>query len=328
MNAASGEAFWVTGPGQGELRTETLPVPGPDEVRVRSRYSAISRGTESLVFHGRVPPSQYAAMRAPFQAGEFPAPVKYGYISVGDIVAGPGAGQTVFCLHPHQSEYVVPATAVVPVPDAVPAERAVLGANMETAVNAVWDSAAGPGDRIAVIGAGVVGLLAAWLLRRMPGTEVCVIDPNAERETICAALGLPWLTPEQAGQEAWLQDLDLVLHASGHPDGLRQALRLAGIEARVVEMSWYGDRTVELPLGEGFHARRLTLRSSQVGRIPPERTPRWDYRRRLTLALSLLSEPALDGLITGEDAFVDLPAVMQRVTGPDAGRTLCHRIRY
>ncbi|WP_018993661.1 MULTISPECIES: zinc-binding alcohol dehydrogenase [unclassified Thioalkalivibrio] len=325
MSAPSATAFWVIGPGQGELRDEPLEAPGVDEVRVRSRYSAISRGTESLVFHGRVPPSQYAAMRAPFQGGEFPAPVKYGYISVGDVVEGPGAGQMVFCLHPHQSDYVVPTQAVVPVPAGVPAERAVLAANMETAINAVWDSAAGPGDRIAVIGAGVVGLLAAWLLRRIPGTEVSVIDPNPAREDICAALGLALLTPEQA---ASLQDLDLVVHASGNPAGLRQALTLAGVEARVVEMSWYGDAGVDLPLGEGFHARRLTLRSSQVGRIPPERSSRWDYRRRLALALALLDDPALDGLITGEDAFANLPAVMQRVTGPEADRTLCHRIRY
>ncbi|WP_018865023.1 MULTISPECIES: zinc-dependent alcohol dehydrogenase [Thioalkalivibrio] len=328
MSAPLASAFWVTGPGRGELRDEFLTTPGVDEVRVSSRYSAISRGTESLVFHGRVPPSQYAAMRAPFQAGDFPAPVKYGYISVGDVTEGPGAGQTVFCLHPHQSEYVVPAQAVVPVPEAVPAERAVLAANMETAINAVWDSAVGPGDRVAVIGAGVVGLLAAWLLRRIPGTELSVIDPNPAREDICAALDLPRLTPEQAAQDASLQDLDLVLHASGNPAGLRQALSLAGVEARVVEMSWYGDRMVDLPLGEGFHARRLTLRSSQVGRIPPARAPRWDYRRRLALALALLDDPALDGLITGEDAFADLPAVMQRVTGPEADRTLCHRIRY
>lgn len=328
MSASSATAFWVTGPGQGELRDEPLAAPRADEVRVRSRYSAISRGTESLVFRGRVPSSQYVAMRAPFQAGDFPAPVKYGYIGVGDVIEGPGAGQTVFCLHPHQSEYVVPAQAVVPVPEGVPAERAVLAANMETAINAVWDSAAGPGDHIAVIGAGVVGLLAAWLLRRIPGTEISVIDPNPAREDICAALDLPLLTPEVAAQDASRQDLDLVLHASGNPAGLRQALTLAGVEARVVEMSWYGDRMAELPLGEGFHARRLTLRSSQVGRIPPERAPRWDYRRRLALALALLDDPALDSLVTGEDAFADLPAVMQRVTGPEADRTLCHRIRY
>lgn len=333
MNAPPcGEAFWVTGPGAGELRPETLAAPGPDEVRVRTQFSAISRGTEALVFHGRVPESQYQAMRAPFQGGEFPWPVKYGYISVGTVEAGGEAqglsGRRVFCLHPHQSAYVVPATAVVPIPDAVPSGRAVLAANMETAINAVWDLQPGPGDCIAVIGAGVVGLLVARLLRAIPGSEITVIDPNPAREPVAAALGLSVCTPEAARTNPALQGLDAVVHASGSPAGLEQALALAGVEARIVEMSWYGDQPVPAPLGEAFHSRRLTLRSSQVGRIPPERAARWDYRRRLALALCLLEDPALEALITGEDAFADLPAAMARVTGPDAARTLCHRIRY
>ncbi|WP_017941501.1 MULTISPECIES: zinc-binding alcohol dehydrogenase [unclassified Thioalkalivibrio] len=326
------KAFWVTGPGSGELRPEALAEPGPGEVRVRTQFTAISRGTEALVFHGRVPESQYQAMRAPFQAGDFPWPVKYGYISVGTVEAGGEAeglaGQRVFCLHPHQSAYVVPAAAVVPVPDEVPSARAVLAANMETAINAVWDLQPGPGDRIAVIGAGVVGLLVAWLLRGIPGTRVTLIDSNPGRETVATALGLEIGTPDAARENPGLQGLDAVVHASGNPAGLEQALALAGVEARVVEMSWYGDQPVPAPLGEAFHSRRLTLRSSQVGRIPPERAARWDYRRRLELALSLLAEPALDALITSEDAFADLPAAMARVTGPEAGRTLCHRIRY
>ncbi len=329
---ASEQAFWVTGPGAGELRPEVLAEPGPGEVRVRTQFSAISRGTESLVFHGRVPESQYQAMRAPFQAGDFPWPVKYGYISVGMVEAGGAAeglvGRRIFCLHPHQSAFVVPAAAVVPIPDAVPSERAVLAANMETAINAVWDLQPGPGDRLAVIGAGVVGLLTAWLLRSIPGTEVVLIDPNPQREPVATALGLAIRTPEAARENPGLQGLDAVVHASGNPAGLEQALALAGVEARVVEMSWYGDQPVPAPLGEAFHSRRLTLRSSQVGRIPPERAARWDYHRRLVLALSLLDDPALDALITGEDAFADLPAVMARVAGPEAARTLCHRIHY
>ncbi len=333
MNTPAPEqAFWVVGPGTGELRPEALAEPVSGEVRVRTQFSAISRGTESLVFHGRVPASQHQAMRAPFQAGEFPGPVKYGYISVGTVEAGGEGdallGQRVFCLYPHQSAYVVPADAVVPIPDTVPAERAVLAANMETAINAVWDAHPGPGDRIAVIGAGVVGLLVAWLLRAIPGTEVTLIDPNPQREAVAARLGLSLCTPDAAQANPDFQGLDGVVHASGNPAGLEQALALAGVEARVVEMSWYGDQPVPAPLGEAFHSRRLTLRSSQVGRIPPERAARWDYRRRLALALSLLTDPALDALISGEDAFADLPTAMQRVSGPEAERTLCHRIRY
>ena len=326
MNQA--RAFWITAPGEGEIRATRLAPPGPGECRVRARYGAISRGTESLVFRGRVPPDQYAAMRAPLQEGEFPAPVKYGYISVGVVEGGTRAGERVFCLHPHQDRYNAPESMLVPIPDAVPDTRAVLAANMETAVNTVWDAGVGPGDRVAVIGAGVVGLLCAWLVRAIPGTRVALIDPEPARAEPARALGLALHAPAAARERPGPASCDVVIHCSGHGDGLVQALELAGTEARVVEGSWYGDGAVSLPLGEGFHSRRLELRSSQVGRIPPARAARWDHRRRLALALELLADPVLDVLISGEDVFEDLPRVMPRVAGPAAATTLCHRIRY
>jgi threonine dehydrogenase-like Zn-dependent dehydrogenase len=267
-------------------------------------------------------------MRCPFQEGSFPAPVKYGYMSVGVVESGHGSvahglvGRTVFCLHPHQDRYVVPASAVTPLPEAVPPERAVLAANMETAVNGLWDAAPGVGDRILVVGGGVVGMLTAHLARGIPGSHVTLIDPLPGRAAVAAALDLPF---SQAAPTA--ADADLVIHASGSADGLVDALSGAGVEARVVEMSWYGDRPVSLPLGEAFHSRRLTIRSSQVGRIPPERAPRWTHARRMALGLRLLSDARLDALLTGESPFEDLPAVMERLAraGDD---TLCHRIRY
>lgn len=320
----SATAFWTESPGVGALREEALPEPGEDEVRVRARYSAISRGTESLVFQGRVPPSEWQRMRAPFQAGEFPGPVKYGYVSVGEVEAGPAAllGREVFCLYPHQDRYVVPAVAVTPLPDGVPAARAVLAANMETAINGVWDAGPGVGDRIVVMGAGVVGALVAWLCSRIPGTRVTLVDPVARRETLAHTLGVGFNVPEHAPG-----DNDLVIHASGNPEGLRQALSLAATEARVVEMSWYGECSVSLPLGEAFHSRRLSLVSSQVGRLPAQRLPRWDHRRRLSLALELLRDPLLDVLISGESHFSELPAVMPGLTDA-SGQVLCHRLRY
>ena len=305
-----------------------LPAAQAGEVLVRTRYSGISRGTEALVFDGRVPPSQYAAMRAPFQQGDYPGPVTCGYSSVGEVVeTGAGApdalaGRTVFCLHPHQDLYRVPAAAVTPVPDGVPPARAVLAANMETAVNVTWDARPGPGDRIVVIGAGVVGLLAAWLCRQAPAAEVTVVDVNPAREAVAGALGLAFAPEPPPGAEA-----DIVIHASGQPDGLRAALEAAGVEGAIVEASWYGTRAAPLPLGEAFHARRLTIRSSQVGRIPPERAPRWTHARRLRLALELLRAGALDALVTGESAFAELPAVLARLSR-DPGAALCHRISY
>ena len=317
-------AFWVTAPGYGAVRDETLPEPDQDSVRVRALYSAISRGSESLVFRGRVPESEYARMRAPFQAGDFPAPVKYGYASVGVVEAGRPelVGQTVFCLYPHQDRYVVPADAVVPVPEGVPAGRAVLAANMETAVNALWDGAPRVGDRIAVVGGGTVGLLCAGLVARIPGTRVQVVDPDPAKRAIAPHLGADAASPDEGTDEA-----DLVIHASGRAAGLRTALALAGFESTVLELSWYGADEVPVPLGGAFHSRRLTLASSQVGSVSPARRTRWSHARRLALAVALLDDPAYDALITGESAFAGLPATMADLSQAPGG-TICHRVRY
>ena len=317
-------SFWIRAPGHGEIVSAELPRRQAGEVLVRTTYSGISRGTEALVFRGAVPPSQHAAMRAPFQEGEFPAPVKYGYSSVGVVEDGPDRlrGRTVFCLYPHQDRYCVPAAAVHPVPAGVPPSRAVLAANVETAVNVVWDARPGPGDEIVVVGGGVVGLLVATLCRDLPGARVTVVDPNRARAAVAVALGLEYSPDPPAGATA-----DLVIHASGHPEGLRAALALAGREATIVEASWYGTSQVTVPLGEAFHARRLTIRSSQVGQVPPDRAPRWSRGRRLALALALLDDARLDALVTGESAFDELPAVMAMLAA-QPGDTLCHRIRH
>ncbi|REC95833.1 zinc-dependent alcohol dehydrogenase [Kushneria indalinina] len=316
-------AFWVEAPGQGVIRTQPLAVPGPNEARVRTCYSAISRGTETLVFHGRVPESEHARMRAPFQEGDFPGPVKYGYSSVGVVEVGPREleGRYVFCLHPHQDRYVAPAAMLIPLPDGLPAERAVLAANMETALNGLWDAAPRIGDRIAVIGAGVVGTLMAWLCRNIPGTRVELIDIDDSRKTLARALDIAFSTPAQAQGEC-----DLVIHASGSQGGLQQALTLAGQEATIIEMSWFGAQSVSLPLGEAFHSRRLTLRASQVGTVSPSRAARRTHGERMTQALSLLEDDRLDILIDAESAFEALPETMARVTTEPG--TLCHRIRY
>jgi 2-desacetyl-2-hydroxyethyl bacteriochlorophyllide A dehydrogenase len=315
-------AYWSTGPGTGEIRDEPLRAPGPDDVLVETLYTGISRGTESLVQSGRVPPSEHARMRAPHQAGDFPFPVKYGYQNVGRVVSGPVAlvGRVVFCLYPHQTRYVVSAADVTPLPDGVPPARAVLAANLETAINGLWDAQLRLGDRIAVVGGGVVGSLVAWLAARVPGCSVELVDVEPARARLAAALGVAFARPEAARADA-----DLVIHASGAPAGLATALSLAGPEATIVELSWYGDRAVEVPLGSAFHSRRLTIRSSQVGGIPPAQQARWTHRRRLTLALSLLTDPALDTLIDGECAFAELPAALPRLAGASA---LCRRVRY
>jgi 2-desacetyl-2-hydroxyethyl bacteriochlorophyllide A dehydrogenase len=317
-------AFWVTAPGRGEIRGEALRPPVNGEVVIRALYSGISRGTEALVFGGRVPPSEWDRMRAPFQDGNFPAPVKYGYSMVGRVEHGPNglAGRMVFVLHPHQTRFIVPANDVHLLADDTPPPRVVLAPLLETALNGVWDAGPHVGDRIAVIGAGTVGCLAAWLVSRIPGCDVELIDINPRRATVAGALGVRFAEPSAAGRDA-----DLVIHASGAPEGLELALEVAGVEARIVELSWFGDRTVPLSLGGAFHARRLTIASSQVGRIAPSQRPRWDTRRRMQLVMALLRDPHLDALISGESAFEELPDVMAQLAR-EPGDTLCHRIRY
>ncbi len=316
-------SFWVSAPGVGEIRRERFDAHRGDEVVVRARFSGISRGTESLVFNGRVPVSEYQRMRAPFQSGEFPAPVKYGYASVGEVEQGPLdlIGRSVFSLFPHQTRYVVPVDAVHVLPADVPPARAVLAANMETALNGVWDARPHVGDRVAVVGAGTVGCLTAWVAKRA-GCDVQLVDLNPARSVTALSLGLPFALPADASRDA-----DVAIHASGSPAGLDLCCRLAGFETTIVELSWYGDTMVPLPLGEAFHVQRLTLKSSQVGHVAASQRARWSYRRRMQLALSMLADSALDALITGESAFDDLPTVMAQLSA-SPGNTLCHRIRY
>ncbi|OLT06459.1 dehydrogenase [Pseudonocardia sp. CNS-004] len=316
-------AFWLLAPGEGEIRAVELPEPDPGDVVVRTTYSAVSRGTETLVFGGRVPRSQHASMRAPFQEGDFPAPVKYGYLAVGVVEHGPPdlVGRTVFCLYPHQTRFVVPATAVTPVPDDVPAARAVLAGTVETAVNALWDAAPLVGDRIAVVGGGMVGCSVAALLAGVPGARVELVDADPSRATVAAALGVGFATPDAAAD-----DCDLVVHASATEAGLARSLELLADEGEVVEMSWYGDRMPRVPLGEAFHSKRLTIRSSQVGTVSPRRARR-GYAGRMAVALRLLTDPRFDALVTAEHPFDELPALLPRLADGTLP-ALCLRLRH
>lgn len=317
-------ALWYVAPGRAEIRAEPAEPPGAGQVRLRAVASALSRGTERLVFAGRVPESEFERMRAPFMSGAFPFPVKYGYAMVARVEEGPAAlqGRLCFALYPHQTGFNLAAENIVPLPDGLPAERAVLGANMETALNAVWDAAPGPADRIAVVGAGVLGLLVARLCARIPGTEVTVVDINSARAAVARQFGAGFAAPDAAPA-----DCDLVVHTSASAAGLATALRLAGDEATVLELSWYGADAVQVPLGDVFHSRRLKLISSQVGKVAPSRRPRWDYRRRLSAALGLLNDGALDALLAPPVAFADLPAKLPEILNPESG-VLCQLIRY
>jgi NADPH:quinone reductase-like Zn-dependent oxidoreductase len=316
-NAA--RALWFERPRQAALRSACVGEPGAGETRIAMLWSGISRGTERLVFEGRVPESEAKSMRAPFQEGEFPFPVKYGYCAVGRVEAGSAAwlGRTVFCLFPHQSRFIAPLDMLRPVPENVPPRRATLAANMETALNALWDSGAGPGDRIVVIGAGVVGLLVAALCAGLPGADVTVVDIDASREKIAAFLGATFVAAADFAALGY-DDADVVFHASASAQGLALALGCAGLEANIVEMSWYGDAAVAAPLGGAFHAKRPRLISSQVGQVSPSRRPRWSFARRLDKALELLADARFDALITEAVAFEDAPRELPRILAPGA----------
>lgn len=312
--AIPARALWYVGDNRAEIRAAAVDAPRAGEILVRASCSAISRGTERLVFAGAVPESEYDTMRAPMQDGAFPFPVKYGYCAVGVVERGAGLeGRRVFALHPHQDRFVASADAVALVPDDVPDARAALAANMETALNALWDSGAGPGDRIAIVGGGALGLLICNLAARLPGAEVCLVDPDASRAQIAAAFGVRF-----SRDAADVRDCDVVFHASATAAGLASAIRACGFEANLVEASWYGARKIEAPLGDAFHARRIRIVSTQVGHVAPTRRARWPHRRRLVKAMELLSDERLDLLIGERVAFDDLPAALPRLLAPDA----------
>ena len=308
-------AFWTVAPGRGEIRTEPLPVPAPDQIGLRTLATGISRGTESLVFAGRVPPSQYAVMGAPMMAGGFPFPVKYGY----SAVAADAAGNRFFVLHPHQDRFNAPATMCIKLPAALPTQRAVLAANVETAINIAWDAAPLAGERIMVIGAGVVGLATAALLARIPGAMVTMVDIDPTRATLAARFGCRFALPGDAPAEQ-----ELIIHCSASEAGLRTALACAAFEARIIEASWFGDKSPALPLGENFHVRRLRLISTQVGSIAPAMRGRRSFAERLALALDLLADPAYDALLEPATPFETLPEAMPKLL---AGG-LCHVVTY
>lgn len=318
------QAFWLREPGCGEIRPVTLSEPRQGEVLVRTLRSGVSRGTELLVFRGGVPPDQHAAMRAPYQEGDFPGPVKYGYLNVGVVEQGPPelCGRTVFCLYPHQTAYVVPTGAVAEVPEGVPPARAVLAGTVETAINALWDAGPLLGDRVTVVGAGMVGCCVAHLLSRFPAMEVALVDVDPSRAEIAAGLGVEFALPADA-----VGSRDLVVHTTATSSGLQRSLELLAPEGIVIDLSWYGDREVRLSLGGAFHADRLSIRASQVSTISPARAGRRTFRDRLALALELLRDPAFDALITGQSRFEELPNVMTRLAAGSLS-ALCHTITY
>lgn len=310
------DSLWYTAAGQIERRLVTLP---DGDVTLTALYSGISRGTETLVLQGRVPQSEYARMRCPLQEGEFPFPVKYGYALVGRVTEGPAelVGQNAFVLHPHQRTARVPLSFVRPLPAALPPKRACLAANMETALNITWDAGLTGGEKVLVIGGGVLGLLTAAVAARVCGAQVTVVDVLENRAPVAEHLGARFARPENAPKNQ-----DVVIHTSATQDGLVLALDCAGFEGKIVEASWFGERQVCLPLGAAFHAQRLHIISSQVGSVAPSRRASVSHAQRMAQALTLLEDAAYDALITGEIPFDDAPKRLPAVLSGDSSNLM------
>lgn len=309
------QALWYVAPGKAELRPATIGDLGANGLLIRTLYSGLSRGTERLIFEGKVPEMEWGRMKAPAQEGEFPFPVKYGYSAVGLVEDGPSElkGKHVFVLYPHQDRFVVQAERAFIIPENVPARRATLAANMETALNILWDGAAQPADRIVIVGGGIVGMLVAALASRLPGADVTLVDIEASRAQIAGKLGVKFSHPDQVPGDA-----DLVIHTTASAAGLTLALQLAGVEGTIVEASWFGTGMVNVPLGDSFHSRRLRLISSQVGNVCASRAKRWTTRRRLESAIGMLADDRLDALLGEEVPFAELPQQLSRLLSPKA----------
>jgi 2-desacetyl-2-hydroxyethyl bacteriochlorophyllide A dehydrogenase len=303
-------SLWYVKPGVAEIRPERLSPPLPGEVRIATEYSAISRGTERLVALGEVPKSEWSRMRAPLQAGDFSFPVKYGYSATGVVTAGPDnfIGKRAFVLHPHQDHFLAPETFLAVLPDGVPSRRGVLAANMETALNAHWDAGTALGDRILVVGAGIVGLLTAYLARRIAGTDVTITDINPDRARHAGKLGVKF-----AGSTELPRDNRIVFHTSATSAGLEAAINACAFEGSVIEMSWYGSSPITMKLGGAFHSRRLRIISSQVGHVAPSHRSQLKHAHRLERAIALLDDDSLDALVEDVVSFEDLPSALPRI---------------
>jgi hypothetical protein len=297
-------ALWFVGPGHAVLRHETIAAHSAGEVcTVRSLYSAVSGGSERLVLAGRVPADLHPSMRVPYMDGDFRFPVKYGYSLVGTVEQGPQhlLGRVVHLLHPHQDICIVDSADVFPVPESIPAPRATLASNMETAVTAIWDARPLLGERVLIVGFGYIGALIGQILGAMPGIDLRIVELDDRRRELARKLGHHLEAP--GGNT----EFDLAIHTSGSPAGLQEAIDRLGMEGRVVEVSWYGTTEATLRLGGTFHSQRKTIIASQVSHLPAFQTPRWDRLRRKQLVFSLLRDPAFDHLLSDPIPFEQLP---------------------
>ncbi len=302
--SVTARALWHNSPFDSTLRREVLADSKDGELLLRSMFSLVSQGTERLVACGAVPESLYGSMRVPYMGGNFSFPVKYGYALVGEVLnqGHPWQGRAVFVMHPHQDYCVVAQRDCFCLPANVSPRSAVLAANLETAVTALWDARPLLGERVLVVGFGLLGALTALLLKRFPGLDLWISEPNSYRKDLAKKMGFHLWEGQHVGE------FDLCVHSSATEDGLQMALDVLGREGRVLELSWYGNKRSALSLGEAFHHKRLRIISSQVAHLPSDMQARWGYARRKELVFKLLHSSDWRLLPDAELGLEDLPS--------------------
>lgn len=317
------KSLWFKNQFHAVMETEMLPVLPPNKKKnsclIKTLFTAISPGTEYLVYSGGVPKKLYVEMRCPYMGGDFSFPIKYGYSLVGQVLDGPTSlkGKLIHTLHPHQDYARISAEDVYVIPDGISPQRATLASNMETALNAIWDSGVNIGDKVLIVGFGIIGSLIARILSFIPQVEVDVLDVQPAKITLIEQLGFSIYKEEKE------KKYDLAFHTSGSGPGLQTSINNVGLEGKIIETSWYGDKEVNLCLGETFHSQRKLIISSQVSHLPACKSARWDYKRRKEVVFQLLLHPEFDAHITHTIAFHNLPKLFQSLK-----KNRCQELSY
>ena len=301
-------ALWHNSDFTSELKEEKNSKIDIDQIEVKSLFSLISTGTERLVASGEVPVSSFEFMAVPYMKGNFSFPIKYGYSLVGKVTSvGKLYGKIVHLLHPHQGKCLVKEVDVMIVPDEIPAKRATLASNVETALNAIWDAEISIGDKVLIAGFGMIGSLLARVLSFMPEVEIVIMEKDANRVKMVQKMGFTFIDDPEPSY------FDVAFNTTSNEKALQIAIQSVGLEGKIIEMSWYGTKNVNINLGADFHYHRKQIISSQVSKIPSDKQSRWDYKRRKEVVFKLLKSPLFDEHITDVLTFAETPAFFDKL---------------
>jgi len=297
-------SLWHLSDSQSVIKENTAQNPSPSFLKIQSHFSLISTGTERLVACGEVPGSVHDDMKVPYMEGAFPFPIKYGYSLVGKVITEGHSmtGKLVHAMHPHQDFCLINESDLFEIHSNIPAQRATLASNLETALTAVWDAQVNIGDRVLIVGFGLIGSLIARLLSFIPAIYFQIIEIDKERIQHAEKLGFPVSAILRKHSK-----FDIAFHTSATAEGLQTCIDGVGLEGKIIELSWYGKKPVKINMGGSFHSQRKQIISSQVGKLPSKYNARWDMKRRKKVVFELLENALFDQQITHFIKFVDTP---------------------